>query len=368
MIKICTNSFFKNIEKQWVAILFVYHCFFIYLAYSIRINRGISDSLFYWAKTFDINKYSWFSFAEIGTSFMLFLNYPFIKLQLPFWFGFLLYGMIGFFGVMIYIKWIHLVLGKKLLWMGINVLPFFYFLPNLHFWTSGLGKESLVFFGIASVFYALSSRNFASLSFIVGSLLVFAIRPHIAMIVLSAIAIVSIFRKDILFKRRLIIASLSSVLIVGLLYIVFQMTHIRYLNWGRISYFNEYSILSFRYSGSYVPMLEYNWFYKLFSFYFRPLFYDVSSVLGFLVSIENALILLIHCLALFFMLRFKSLQYTEWVKYVFVFTIICGLIYVQRYANLGIFIRTKIMFQPFTIIALLFIIKQGILSNMPKTL
>jgi len=334
----------------------------------MRVNRGVSDSLFYWAQTFDVNKYSWFSFLELGTSFMLFLNYPFIKLQLPFWCGFIVYGIIGFFGILMYIKWIHLVFGKEFFLFGINILPAFYFLPNMHFWTSGIGKESLVFFGLASVFYTLSSKNITSLSFIFGSLLVFAIRPHIAMIVLSSTVIVYIFRKDILFKRRLIIASLSSLLIVGLLYIVFQMTHIRYLNWERINYFNEYSILSFRYSGSYVPMLEYNWFYKLFSFYFRPLFYDVNSVLGFLVSIENAFILFIHCLAFFFMLRFNSIHYTEWVKYVFVFTIICGLIYVQRYANLGIFIRTKIMFQPFTIIALLFIIKQGILSNMPKTL
>lgn len=368
MIKIYTNSFLKNIEKQWVAILFVYHCFFIYLAYTIRINRGISDSLFYWAKTFNINKYSWFSFAEIGTSFMLFLNYPFIKLQLPFWFGFLLYGIIGFLGVLIYIRWIHLVLGEKLLWKGINVLPFFYFLPNLHFWTSGLGKEPLVFFGIASVFYALSSNQYKSVSFLVGSLLVVVIRPHIALMMILAVMLVYFFMRDISFKKRFAFGLLSCLFMVGLTYIVFQMTHIRYWNWERINHFNEYSILSFRYSGSYVPMLEYNWFCKLFSFYFRPLFYDVNSVLGFFVSIENIFILFIHCLSLFFMLRFKSLQYTEWVKYVFVFTIICGLIYVQRYANLGIFIRTKMMFQPFTIIALLFIIKQGISSNMPKTL
>ena len=368
MIKIYTNSFFKNIEKQWVAILFVYHCFFIYLAYTIRINRGISDSLFYWAKTFNINKYSWFSFAEIGTSFMLFLNYPFIKLQLPFWFGFLLYGIIGFFGVLIYIRWIHLVLGEKLLWKGINILPFFYFLPNLHFWTSGLGKEPVVFFGIASVFYALSSNQYKSVSFLVGSLLVVVIRPHIAMMMFLTIILVSVFRNDISFKRRFLIGSLSSLLAVGLTYIVFQMTHIRYWNWERINYFNEYSILSFRYSGSYVPMLEYNWFYKLFSFYFRPLFYDTNSVWGILVSIENTFILFIHCVALFFILRFRTIIYPEWVKYVLVFTIICGLIYIQRYANLGIFIRTKMMFQPFTIIALLFIVKQGISFKTAKIL
>ena len=146
------------------------------------------------------------------------------------------------------------------------------------------------------------------------------------------------------------------------------MTQIRYWNWERINYFNEYSILSFRYSGSYVPMLEYNWFYKLFSFYFRPLFYDVNSLNGILVSFENGFILLIHLIALFFILRFNSFVYTEWVKYVLGFTLIFGLIYVQRYANLGIFIRTKMMFQPFTIIALLFIIKQGIVFNTHKIL
>lgn len=351
-----------------MAILFIYHCFFIYAAYKVRINRGISDSLFYWAKTFDINTYSWISFADVGTSFMLFLNYPFIKFGFPFWFGFILYGVIGFLGILIYIKWIHLVFGKQFLLMGVNILPIFYFLPNMHFWTSGLGKEPLIFFGVASVFYALSSDNFKSVSFIIGGLLIFAIRPHVAMILLSTIIIVYIFKKDVSIKRRIVVAAISGILILSLVYIVFQMTQIRYWNWERINYFNEYSILSFRYSGSYVPMLEYNWFYKLFSFYFRPLFYDIDSPLGILVSFENGLILFIHCIALFFVLRFKSVIYTEWVKYVLGFTLICGLIYVQRYANLGIFIRTKMMFQPFTIIALLFIIKQGIVFNTPKNL
>ncbi len=368
MIKIYVNSFFKNIEKQWVAILFVYHCFFIYLAYTIRINRGVSDSLFYWAKTFNIDKYSWFSFAELGTSFILFLNYPLIKLQLPFWVGFLLYGMIGFLGIFIYIKWIHLVIGKQFLITKTNILPIFYFFPNLHFWTSGLGKEPLIFFGIASIFYALSSNQYKSFSFILGSLLVITIRPHIALMMLLTTILVSFFRKDISIKRRFIIGSLSSLFMIGLTYVVFQMTHIKYLNWERINYFNEYSILSFRYSGSYVPMLEYNWFYKLFSFYFRPLFFDTNSILGVFVSIENAFILLIHCIAVSFILRFSTVIYTEWTKYVLAFTIICGLIYIQRYANLGIFIRTKMMFQPFTIIALLFIIKQGISFNTSKIL
>ena len=131
-------SLLKIFQNKWFNLLFIYHSFFILFAYLIRINRGISDAHFYWAQSFDIHKYSWFSFAEYGTSFILFINYPFIKIGFPFWFGFLLYGLIGFFSVVLYVKWIHLVLGKQLLIKGINVLPIFYFLPNLHFWTAGL--------------------------------------------------------------------------------------------------------------------------------------------------------------------------------------------------------------------------------------
>lgn len=360
MNKININNLFKIFKKQWITILFIYHCFFIYLAYTFRINRGISDAHLYWAKTFDINKYSWLYFADYGTSFILFLNYPFLKLGLPFWFGFLLYGFIGFLAILIYIKWIHLVFGRQLRINGINILPIFYFLPNFQYWTSGLGKEPLIFLGLASFFYAIASGKCKSFSFCIGSLLVLIIRPHVAMMLLSSGVLVLFFNKNYSFKTRIIIASIGCIIVSILLYFVFQMTHIRYWNWERISYFNDYSIRSFRYSGSYVPMLDYNWFYKMFSFYFRPLFYDAHTLLAFLASIENFLILLMHLLAVFFIfLYYRKISFPQWVKWVFMFTIVCGLLYVQRYANLGIFMRTKMMFQPFTIIALLCIIKQG---------
>jgi hypothetical protein len=138
------------------------------------------------------------------------------------------------------------------------------------------------------------------------------------------------------------------------------MTHIRYWDWQRITYFNEYSIHSFRYSGSYVPMLDYNWFYKMFSFYFRPLFFDANSILSLFASLENVFVFCIHSIGLYIIVRFRNrIIFTEWLKWILVFTLICGLLYVERYANLGIFMRTKMMFQPFTIIALLFIIKKG---------
>lgn len=357
----------KIFQKQWITILFIYHCFFIYFAYTIRINRGISDAQLYWAQSFDIDKYSWMSFAELGTSFILFINYPFLKLGAPFWFGFLLYGIVGFFGVLLYVKWIRIVLGTEFLIFGINLLPILYFLPNLHFWTAGLGKEPLVFFGLASVFYAFSTNEYKSFNFVLGSILILIIRPHVALMLLLSWVLVCFFNNKIAFKKRLLFSSISTVLLMVLLYIVFQMTHIRYWDWQRITYFNEYSIHSFRYSGSYVPMLDYNWFYKMFSFYFRPLFYDANSLITILASLENIFILSIHVIGLYFVLRFrKKISYPEWLKWTLVFTLICGILYVQRYANLGIFMRTKMMFQPFVIVGLLFIIKQSLIFHSCK--
>lgn len=293
-------------QKQEITFLFFYHCIFICFAYLIRIINGKSDALLYWAITFDIDKYSWLSFVKFGTPFIIFINYPFLKLGFPFWFGFILYGLVGFLGVLMYIKWIHIVLGTKWFIQGFNMIPVLYFLPNLHFWTSGLGKEPLVFFGLSSVFYAFATKNFSSFSFVVGALLLVIIRPHVALMLLLSWVLVFSFNKKISFQKRLFFTTICSLLLVVLLYIVFQMTHIRYWDWQRINYFNEYSILSFRFSGSYVPMLDYNWFYKMFSFYFRPLFYDANSLITVLASLENIFILSIHVIGLNFILRFRK--------------------------------------------------------------
>ena len=159
---------------------------------------------------------------------------------------------------------------------------------------------------------------------------------------------------------RLGLAVLGLVFFTIFGYMVLQLSEIKYLNWERITYFNQYSILSFKHSGSYVPMLEHNFFYRLFAFNFRPLFFDVHTVLGFFASLENLLQLAISLMALYFIIRYyKHIHFPKWIKTVLLFALIASFLFIQRYANLGIFMRTKIMFQPFVLIALFCIIRQG---------
>jgi hypothetical protein len=346
-------------KKKFYIVLFFYHLIFVISSYFFVQFHG-GDSHLYWGKTTYFQNHSWFDFANYGADFILFLNNPFITFGLPFWFGFLLYGIIGFFGILKWIQWSELVVQDTLTYKGFNFLYLLFFLPNLHVWTSIIGKEPFVFWGIASVIYAVTTQRYLTFSAIAGSLLVLLIRPHVALMLLSAIVLVFIFQKQYSLKRRISIAAIFSLVFLVLLYMVFQLSNIRYWDWERIAYFNDYSILSFRHSGSYVPMLDYPYYYKLFSFHFRPLFFDANSTLAIFASIENTVVLVIFVLALFFGIRFyNKVKYTKEMKTVFLFTFIATIIYVERYANLGIFMRTKMMFQPFMIVALLLIISKG---------
>lgn len=357
-----TNTIKKSLKKciNYKSLLFLYHLFFIYLAYQLRINRGVSDSHSYWAQNINIDQYSWFYFADYGTNFILFLNYPLIKLGLPFWFGFLVYGLIGYMGILKWIEFSEKVLGE-IVFKGYNILPLLFFLPNLHYWTATLGKEPLVFLAIAHVFIFLVDLKQGKIQLALAFILLLLIRPHIALMFLFSIMIVMFFQRRFSLKKMLIVLISSLGLFFILLYMVLQLTNIRYLNWNRIVYFNEYSILSFENSRAYVPMLDYSIWYKLFSFNFRPLFYDAYNFWTLLASFENILTLLCYVFAVpFLIINFKKVHFPYWFKVVFLFTLISSFIYVQRYANLGIFMRTKIMFQPFMWIFFLYIIKQSI--------
>ena len=358
-----STNLLEKIHKKvnnYKFVLFFYHLFFIYLAYQIRITRGISDSHSYWAQKINIDNYSWFDFADYGANFILFLNYPSIKLGFPFWFGFFVYGVIGFFGILKWIEFSEKVVGK-INFKGYNLLPILFFLPNLHYWTATLGKEPLVFLSLAYVFNFLVDFNFGKIQAGFAFLLLLLIRPHVALLLLFSIMVVVFFQKKYSLKSRIIflISSLSIVSILS--YMVFKLALIRYWDWNRILYSNEYSILSFRNSRAYVPMLDYSIWYKLFSLNFRPLFFDTYTIWTFLASFENVFTLSFYIFALLFCIRnLKKMHFPDWTKIVFLFALVSSLVYIQRYANLGIFMRTKIMFQPFVWVAILYSIKQAL--------
>ena len=355
------NSFLIFLYKhKKVTLLSIYHICFIFFAFYYRTKRGISDAHYYWAMNFDISNHSWFEFANYGTKLILFINYPFIKLGLPFWFGFLLYGFIGFLGILKWIKWTFFVFGDNFYIKNTNVLWVVFYFPNLHFWTASLGKEPLIFWGLANLFYAFSTKKYFTFSSVIGALIVILIRPHVAFVFFLSCLLIFLFNNKIKIKIKLwgllFVFPFFSVLVL----MMFRLSKINFFDVNRIVYYNNFSILSFKNSGSYVPMLDYSFSYKLFSFYFRPLFFDNGTLFVKLSSFENNLFLILVIAAIYFLLKFKKkIKLTIWFYFSILFTLLLAIMYVNRYANFGIFMRTKMMYFPFLIVALIYIIKEG---------
>jgi len=343
-------------KKSFFYTLFVYHLGFIFLSYFYTLNKG-GDAHLYWFQTPVAAHASWLNHLGLGTDMMLFLNYPFaVLLNLPFWFGFLLYGCIGFLGIVQLLRLCKIWVGEEVRFFGVNVLPLFFFLPNMHFWTAGITKEALCFLAIATILLKVYQERYTSVALWFSFLFLFLLRPHVGIMLLFAVSAVLLWVKNWkpLIKWGI---GVGGTALLALGYLLFlRLSQINSLHLGRLLRFNEGSILSFRDSGSYVPMLEYGYPMKLFSFYFRPLFMDAQNLIQWVLSLENALIVALHLFVVWLFLSYwKSLKTDTLFKILVVFALVAGLLYVQRYANLGIFARTKVMVQPFLVLGLLWL-------------
>ena len=334
-----------------------YHLIFTYFSWDYFVKNG-GDAAFYWFQTDASGNRSFSDLFHYGSDVVLLLNYLFAKvLQWGILFGFLLYSFIGFLGIMQFYRLGKIFLQGRTTLFGINCLFLLLLLPNLHFWTAGLGKEALCFLLTATVLLEIARNRYQSLPLILSFLLLLMIRPHIALFLLTAIALVCFFSNSLKPKQKMIFGFFFLIGTVVAGYMLLQLSEIRYLDWNRIQRFNEYSLVSFQDSGSYVPMLEYSYPYKLFTFWFRPFPGEFTTFLGWGLGLENMVWLLLHGIALFWVVRkWQQLHFGLVMKIILLFAVISSVIIVQRYSGFGIFARTKIMMQPFAGLVLLWIL------------
>lgn len=348
----------KNRELGFRMALFLYHLMFAGIAYAYFLyNKG--DAHNYWNLT-----EHWTSYIGIGTKVIKLINYPLATvLQLPFWFGFLIYNLIGFLAIWELYSFAHHYISPKTK-MADLLLKILCLLPNLHFWTSIIGKEPVVFLAVTWVMTQYADAKFYSFKSLLGWLLLMAIRPHVAMFLLLAVLIAAVFSSG-KWSYRKIGWMLAGLLGCFSLYIL----TLKLLNRNPfdIQYIlerNDASLIAFRRANSYVPMIDYNIVERFFALNFRPFFWDADSFLSLILSVENGLVLLLLSGALFACIRdFKTLKGDSFANLSMAFFLISSCFFIQRYACLGIFVRTKMMYMPFVLVAALKIILPYVNTN-----
>lgn len=336
---------FTFLSKGLLNGLFFYHLLFavVYYVYAV-FNPSDSDE--YYKAAYLIGS-DFQLFSKTGTDFVdnfaaVFANFEFsyeAMMLLFSWFGY-----IGFVYAYLFFK--ENIPVNVTVFGKFDLLKVLLFLPNMHFWTVSMGKGSLIFMGLMMFAYAVKAPQTRILALLIGGYFVFMIRPPVMLFALVGVmAGLLTGREKINSSVRLLIIIAGIVFLYAASSTILSVAKLQNSE-NIIEDFQEFSqVQSDRLdnAGSGVAMNSYPLPFKLFTFWFRPLFVDAPGILGLFSSAENLLYLLLFLKT--FNTRFirfiRKAPYMVKMSAVTFFATSFAMTFIM--SNLGIMMRQKSM-------------------------
>lgn len=346
-----TSKNFQALQYLFIfhMLLGVYYCFFI---------QG--DAIGYWRIP---KEYTFETFQEgllngEGTMFMYAFNYLFSNLlNMSYLSNTLLYSLFGFMGMtLFYMIAVKTIPYTKLI-NGYALFPLIFFLPNLHFWSAGVGKDTTLFLCIALFAYGVMKPLKRIPLILIGLAIAMAIRPHIVLFLFVGFGIAYVFGGKVSGFQRILF---SIVLIGGGIAILPSVMEFAKIEEASAAGFEQFAtkkaeVLSRSHTGSAIDISSYPFPLKVLTFWFRPLFFDVRNLNGLIASIENLALVSLFILAMARkpLKAFKAAPFV--IKGLVIFLIVGTLAFSQSLGNVGIMIRMRNMFLPGMLIFILWV-------------
>lgn len=323
--------------------LFVVHLllFVVYIIYAYLTD---SDSFNYYYTATEAK--SWSVLWGTQTEFMNFITWPFANLfRLSYNSVMLIFSYIGLQGIVLcYLAAKENIPRLRPITGSFSILEYLFLLPNLHFWSSSIGKGSMMLFAVGLLLFGLSRFNYRKLYILFGAGIMFLVRPHILYAFLLGIAVA------ILFASKGLKASVKiGFLIVALVFLYFISDDVTELTGGSgLDIFNsnmlEHRNAELSKSNSGVSAGG-NQVVKLFTFWFRPLFVDAPGIMGIIVSFENIFMLYLFVLLCRNGIR-KWKQLNSYYRILVFSFLFASIALAQVGGNLGIVMRQKSQIMP----------------------
>ncbi|MCB7480610.1 hypothetical protein [Christiangramia sediminis] len=269
------------------------------------------------------------------------------------------FGYIGF--VYAYLFFRENIPIKINVFKNIDFLTLVLFLPNMHFWTASLGKGAPIFMGLMIFAYAINKPKARIFTLIFSSIIIYQIRPHVFLFVaIGAVLGFMTGKEKISFWKK---AMVYVAMIGGLVLAQDAILGVAGLQ-GSDDLVSDFESFSedrsddLSSSGSGVDMSSYPLPLKLFTFWFRPLFFDAPGIFGLIVSVENLIYLILFlkiCRKSFFKFLKKS---TIVVKMSLTVFFLSSLAMTFIMSNLGIIMRQKSMVMYFLFFVIYYFLAQ----------
>lgn len=329
------------VNKRVLTRLFYYHLALatVYYVYAL-FNPSDSNAYYYKVQIF-LRGSDWLDFYGTSTVFIEFLAYPLIHyLFFTYEACMVLFSFFGFLGFCFFYLFFeeNIIYRPKI--FRFDGIQFFLFLPNAHFWSASLGKGSIIFLGMGLYFWSLGKLGQRKLALLLGLVIIYHVRPHILLIVLISTLIAFLLSsKGVSPIYRLLSLLVGVVILVNIFSNVVQMVGLE----EDITNVTSLSARAFELTKatSGIDISNYNFFEKLFTFIFRPLFFDAPGILGLIISVEN-LVYVILALTLFDFKIFEFFRKGPFFVLAALFAFITvSIALAQITGNLGLAIRQK---------------------------
>ena len=339
-----------ELPKGRALALFVWHSLFSAI-YTIYVSKFGGDMLGYYIMA----QKGVFEF-DIGTHGIYFLSTMMYQaFSLSFLNMAMLYGLFGLVGLLAFDASLRHVTEDKSPTVKL-LATIIVFLPSVSFWSAGMGKDAIAFMAVGLALWA--SLNFSQRKtiLIIAILSMLFVRPHMAGLMVLAVAMASLVSAQVSLVQRVVIGGLA--LVAAAVMVPFALD---YAGLGQGTSASADDVMAFiekrqgynldgaggiDIAGMSLPM-------QMFTYLFRPLPFEARSIAAVAASLDNMLLLYLFFVGIVAMSR-KILPHPD-VNSVFIWSYSMSslMVLAMTTANMGIALRQKWMFVPFLIVLLI---------------
>lgn len=339
--------------------LFIWHTMFC-VVYFIYSQYNPADANGYYIRSLNIEKLDF----SLGTKFVEYLTSV-----LSYYLGFsafncfLIYNLFGYIGMLGFFGSLNKLApfqNQKARWLSLLIIV----LPAVSFWSSSIGKDAISFMSAGLTLWAALNFKKRMVIFIFAIIAMLMVRPHVAAVMITAYSLAFVFDTKSSILQRMIVGSITLVASAAVIPLAMQ-----YAGLGDAQsaadiqdYIDQRQSYNLE-GGSSVDISSMNLPLQLFTYLFRPLPFEASSIFSLAASFDNLILLFLAIFGAIAIMKKTTPLVDSNRAFLWIYVAICLLIFSTTTANLGIALRQKWMFAPMLIFLLLSIIGRKKVNN-----
>lgn len=341
-------SDYFSLKKKRGLLLYLWHTLFCF-AYFYYVSTFGGDALAYYSKALSDG----FEF-RVGTTAVVLLTKVLVH---GLGFGvitcFLFFNILGSIGLLAFDGALKQATQYKSKFFK-RLATIIVFLPSISFWSAAIGKDAISFMAMGLALWAALQLNKRILLMFVAIVMMLIVRPHMAGMMIIALAMSVMFDKKSSPLKRI---SLGLVAIAGAAAMVpFALEYAGVSDPSSSEALMDYVENRQSYNmegGGGVDIANMSLPMQLFTYMFRPIIFEARSITALAAAIDNLILLYLFIVGVYALIKKRSQNFTENRKFMWVYVILAWVVLAMTTANLGIAIRQKWMFAPMLIFLLI---------------